>query len=135
MTKFDKHLVKSGSFDIIRDFDIARVEYNEKIKKIISDHDNIYWLGANSESAKPVDGNVFLVDGMHKYPYSDDLSKIPKTKYDEEFNYLPPSLYYDIQRIYNLICNSKMFKNLNNTCCVDYFHSFHKLSPLTFTYP
>ena len=68
MTKFDKNLAKSGSFDIIRDFDVVRVEYNKKIQKIISDHDNIYWLGANSESANPVDGNVFLVDGMHKYP-------------------------------------------------------------------
>ena len=117
MTKFDSELIKNGKTDLVRDFDAVRVEFNEKLKQAITGHDNIYWLGANSVSAKPVDDHVFLVDGIHKFPLHYDSNKIG---YIKEFNFLPPSFYYDVQRIYNLMCNNEMFSS-DNICCADYF--------------
>ena len=109
--------------DLINDFDAVRVEFNEKVKQAITGHDNIYWLGANSVSAEPFNDNDFLVDGIHKFPlHYDSNNSIDSKKigYTKEFNFLPPSFYYDVQRIYNLMCNKEMFSS-ENICCADYF--------------
>ena len=119
LTKFD--VIYKLKADLANDFDAVRVEFNEKLKRAISGHDNIYWFGANSKSAEPVDNRNFLVDGIHKFP--NGLSGVEDSKkrgYSEEFNFLPPSLYYDLQRIFNLMCNNNTETD-DNICCVDYF--------------
>ena len=119
LTKFDWRFKLEK--DMINDFNAVRVEFNEKLKQAISGHDNIYWFGANSKSAEPVEGNHFLVDGIHKFP--NGVSTVEDSKkigFTEQFNFSPPSLYYDIQRIYNLMCNNDTETD-DNICCVDYF--------------
>ena len=90
----------------IDDFLTIRVDYNNKLRRLVDQYENLVFFEASDASAHPVNGQGLLGDDIHKFKGRGDP--------DRE---VPPSLYADIQFLYNYVCNKQLYPNDEKYCC------------------
>ena len=79
--------------------------YNAMMKERVAEYDNVFHMATNNMTTHSPADKHLLPDGSHKItPWS------PQT--------IPDALMADLQRIYNLHCNSKLFRTEEKLCCI-----------------